>query len=76
MPNRAYIMGNSIKSGLYLILAVVSILLAIGIELHQRLNGHSFDFAQLALRTLHHEHLIAGSILISIFFSIKFKVAK
>lgn len=69
-------MLRKIKSISYLVLAVVSVLLAIGIELHQRLNGYSFDFAQLAMRSLHHEHLIAGSVLIGIFFSVKFVGAK
>jgi hypothetical protein len=69
-------MLKKIKSVLYLVLAVSSVLLTLGIELHQRLNGHSFDFAQLAMRSLHHEHLIAGSLLIGIFFSIKFMIAK
>ena len=65
-------MMTKIRSILYLVLAAAAILLAAGIELHQRLNGHSFDVTQLALRSIHHEHLITGSILIGIFFSVKF----
>jgi hypothetical protein len=76
MLSLAFAMLNKIKSVLYLVLAVASVLLALGIELHQRLIGQSFDFTQLALRSLHHEHLITGSILIGIFFSIKFMASK
>jgi len=65
-------MITKIRNILYLVLAATAILLAVGIELHQRLNGHSFDVTQLALRSIHHEHLITGSILIGIFFSVKF----
>ena len=65
-------MLNKIKSAIYLVLVIASVVLAVGIELHQRLNGHPFDFAQLTMRSVHHEHLIAGSILIGIFFSVKF----
>lgn len=65
-------MLNKIKSALYLVLVVASVVLAVGIELHQRLIGHPFDFAQLTMRSLHHEHLITGSFLIGIFFWVKF----
>ena len=64
------------KRAFYLTLTVVFILLAVGIELHQRLKGHPFSFTQLALSTVHHEHLIAGSIALSLFFSVKFVVSK
>jgi hypothetical protein len=65
-------MMTKIRNVLYLALAATAILVAVGIELHQRLNGHTFNFTQLALRSIHHEHLITGSILIGIFFSVKF----
>ena len=65
-------MMTKIRSVLYLVLAATTILVAAGIELHQRINGHTFDLTQLALRSIHHEHLIIGSILIGIFFSVKF----
>ena len=67
---------TKIRSILYLVLAATAILLAAGIELHQRFNGHPFDFTQLAFRSIHHEHLIIGSILIGIFFSVKFVGSK
>ena len=69
-------MLKNIKSVLYLVLVVVSVVLAVGIEFHQRLNGHSFDFTQLMMRSLHHEHLIAGSLLIGILFSVKFVASR
>jgi hypothetical protein len=64
------------KRVFYLILTVAFILVAVGIELHQRLKGHPFSFTQLALSTVHHEHLIAGSLVVSLFFSVKFVVSK
>jgi hypothetical protein len=69
-------MLKNIKSGLYLVLVVASVVLALGIEFHQRLTGHSFDVTQLAMRSLHHEHLIAGSILIGILFAVKFVASR
>jgi hypothetical protein len=60
----------------YLALTVAFILFAVGLELHQRLNGHPFSVTQLALSTVHHEHLIAASMALSLFFSVKFAVSQ
>jgi hypothetical protein len=60
------------KRVLYFVLTLVFVLVAFGIELQQRLHGHPFSFAQLALDSIHHEQLIVGSILIGIFFLVKF----